>query len=198
MTDKIIQGITHFKSMSKNKVTIDRIRAHLLRADDDNNDDQSIEKVQSMLSDLIDQNIIELIVDRYKIKQTQEHTLTDNTQVQSITMMVPETQNNTHTTSFTIPETQKLPELTSSIFQETQKTPDPSLEAPHTPKRPLKPTEKDTTYNFTFFQNIFRKELEAIKDFAKSVTRKFLRKNLRKQSQVYRNRKSNIAMRALL
>ena len=45
-----------------------------------------------MLSDLIDQNIIELIVDTYKIKQTQEHTLTDNTQVESITMMVPETQ----------------------------------------------------------------------------------------------------------
>ena len=45
------------------KVTIDRIRAHLLRTDDDNNDDWPIEKLESMLSDLIDQNIIELIGD---------------------------------------------------------------------------------------------------------------------------------------
>ena len=87
--------------------------------------------------------------------------------------MVPETQNNTHITSFTIPEAKKVPELTSAIFWETQKSPDPSLEVPHTPKRPLKPTEKDTTHNFTSFQNIFMKELAAIKDFTKSAERKF-------------------------
>ena len=46
------------------------------------------------------------------------------------------------------------------------------MEVPHTPKRPLRPTEKDTTHNFTFFQNIFMKELEAIKDFTKSVENK--------------------------
>ena len=74
-----------------------------------------------MLTDLIDQNIIELNGDTYKIKQTQGHTLTENTQVESLTMMVPETQNTTHITSFTMPETQKSPELTSAIFQETQK-----------------------------------------------------------------------------
>ena len=126
-----------------------------------------------MLSDLIVQNIIELIGETYKIKQTQEHTLTDNTQVESITMMMSETQNNIHITSFTIAETQKSPELTPAIFRETQKIPDPSLEVPHTPKRPLKPTEKDTTHNFTSFQNIFMKELEAIKDFTKSFERNF-------------------------
>ena len=69
MTDKVIQSIRHIKSLSKKKVTIDRIRAHLLRTDDDNNDDWPIEKLESMLSDLIDQNIIELIGDTYKIKQ---------------------------------------------------------------------------------------------------------------------------------
>ena len=67
----------------------------------------------------------------------------------------------------------KLPELTSAIFRETQKTPDTSLEIPHTPKRPLKPTEQDTTHNFTSFQNIFIKELEAIKNFTKSIESKF-------------------------
>ena len=72
-----------------------------------------------MLADLIDQNIIELIGDTYKIKQTQGHSLIDNTQVESITMMVPETQNTTHITSFTIPETKKSPELSSAIFQKT-------------------------------------------------------------------------------
>ena len=78
-------------------------------------------KARSLLNDLIDQNIIELIDDTYKIKQTQGHTLTDNTQVQSLTMMVTETQNAIPITSFTILERQKLPELTSAIFQEIQK-----------------------------------------------------------------------------
>ena len=58
MAHKIIRGIIHIKSVSKKKVMIDRIRAHLLRIDYDNNDDCSIEKLESMLSDLIDQNII--------------------------------------------------------------------------------------------------------------------------------------------
>ena len=58
MAHKIIRGIIHIKSVSKKKVMIDRIRAHLLRKDYDNNDDCSIEKLESMLSDLIDQNII--------------------------------------------------------------------------------------------------------------------------------------------
>ena len=57
----------------------------------------------------------------HRIKQAQGHTLTDNAQVESITIMVPETQNTIHITSFTILERQKLPELTSLIFQETQK-----------------------------------------------------------------------------
>ena len=88
-------------------------------------------------------------------------------------MMVPETQNTTHITSFTILVTQKFPELTSTIFHKTQKTPDISLKVPHTPKRPLKTTEKGTTHNFTSFQNIFMNELETIKDFTKSIEKKF-------------------------
>ena len=88
-------------------------------------------------------------------------------------MLAPETQNTTNITSFTIRETQKLPELTSTIFHKTRKTRDISLEVPHTPKRPLKPTEKDITHNFTSFQIIFMKELKTIKDFTKSVGRKF-------------------------
>ena len=106
---------------------------------------------------------IYLCGDTYKIKQTQGHNFTDNTQVERITMMVTETQ-----TSFTIPETQKSPELTFAIFQEAQKTSGISMEVPHTPKRALKPSEKDTKHNFTSFRIIFMKELEAIKDFTKS------------------------------
>ena len=54
-----------------------------------------------------------------------------------------------------------------------KKTPDISLEVPHTPERPLKPMEKDTTHNFTFFQDIFMKKLEVIKYFTKSAEGKF-------------------------
>ena len=126
-----------------------------------------------MLTDLIDQNIIKLIDDTYKIKQTQGHTVTDNTQVESINMMLPETQNTTHITSFAFPGAQILPDLTLAIFQEPQKSLGILLEAPHTPKRTLKPTEKDITHNFTSFQIKFMKEIEAIKEFTKSVERKF-------------------------
>ena len=65
--------------MIKKKVTIDRIRAHLVSTGDHNNNNWSIEKLKSMLRDLVDQIIIGLIGDIYKIKKTQEHTLTDNT-----------------------------------------------------------------------------------------------------------------------
>ena len=65
--------------MIKKKVTIDRIRAHLVSTGDHNNNSWSIEKLESMLRDLIDQIIIGLISDIYKIKKTQEHTSTDNT-----------------------------------------------------------------------------------------------------------------------
>ena len=57
MTDKIIQGIICIKLVSKKKVKIDRIKAHLLRTDDDNNDDWSIEKLELMLTNLTDQKI---------------------------------------------------------------------------------------------------------------------------------------------
>ena len=43
----------------------------------------------------------------------------------------------------------------------------------HTSRRPLKLTEKDAVHNFTSFQNTFMKELETIRDFSKSVERKF-------------------------
>ena len=43
----------------------------LLRAGDDHNNEWSIEKLESMLTDSIDQNIIEIIGDTYKIKHTQ-------------------------------------------------------------------------------------------------------------------------------
>ena len=58
-------------------------------------------------------------------------------------------------------------------FKRLKKHPDISLEVPHTSQWPLKPTEKDIIHNFTSFQNIFMKELEAIKDFTKSFERKF-------------------------
>ena len=104
MTDKIIQYI---KSVCKQNVMIDRIRTHLIRTSDDND-----EKLQSVLTDLIDQNIIELVFDTCKIKETQGYTLTEDSQIESITLMVPETQNTPHVTSLTLPETQKSPELT--------------------------------------------------------------------------------------
>ena len=63
MTEKIFQVINHIKSASKKKVTIDRIKANLLRTDDDSKDDWLIEKLESMLTDLIDQSIIELTGD---------------------------------------------------------------------------------------------------------------------------------------
>ena len=93
---------------------IDRFRAHFMRTDDDNSN-WSIEKLESILTDLIPQNIIELVFDKNKIKETQGYTVTEDSQIESITLTVPET----------------------FVFQETQKIPFISLIVPCTPKRPV-------------------------------------------------------------
>ena len=85
-----------------------------MRTDDDNSN-WSIEKLESILTDLIPQNIIELVFDKNKIKETQGYTVTEDSQIESITLTVPET----------------------FVFQETQKIPFISLIVPYTPKRPV-------------------------------------------------------------
>lgn len=85
-----------------------------MRTDDDNSN-WSIEKLESILTDLIPQNIIELVFDKNKIKETQGYTVTEDSQIESITLTVPET----------------------FVFQETQKIPFISLIVPCTPKRPV-------------------------------------------------------------
>ena len=86
--------------------------------------------------------------------------------------MVPETQNTIHITSLPSWKGKNCQNLHLLYFKRL-KNPDISLEVPHTSKKSLKPTEKDTTHSFTSFQNFFMNELEAINDFTKSVERKF-------------------------
>lgn len=56
-----------------------------MRTDDDNSN-WSIEKLESILTDLIPQNIIELVFEKHKIKETQGYTVTEDSQIESITL----------------------------------------------------------------------------------------------------------------
>ena len=75
MEDKVINTITYITSVSKNKPSIDRIKTHLLKIGDENV--SSIENLPSLLQDMCDKGLIELIDDSYKIKQTKKRKLAE-------------------------------------------------------------------------------------------------------------------------
>ena len=68
MEDKLIETITYVKSVSIKKPSIDRIKPHLLKIDDENL--WSIENLPNLLQEMFDKGLIELVDDSYKtIKQ---------------------------------------------------------------------------------------------------------------------------------
>ena len=75
MEDKVINTITYITSVSKNKPSIDRIKTHLLKIGDENV--SSIENLPSLLQDMCDKGLTELIGDSYKIKQTKKRKLAE-------------------------------------------------------------------------------------------------------------------------
>ena len=104
MEDKIIETITYIKSVSKKKASIDRIKTHLLKIGDENV--WSIENLPNLLQDMCDKGLIELVDDSYKIKQTKERKLVEETLAKLKSPCAPFSESET----LVFPETQKSPE----------------------------------------------------------------------------------------
>ena len=77
MEDKVSDTITCIKSVRKKKPSIDRIKTHLLKIGNENV--WSIDSLPNLLQDMSDKGLIELIDHSYKIKQTQERKLVEET-----------------------------------------------------------------------------------------------------------------------
>ena len=77
MEDKVIETITYIKSVSKKKPSVDRIKTQVLKISDETV--QSIENLSNLLQDMCDKDFIELVDDSYKISQTKERELVEET-----------------------------------------------------------------------------------------------------------------------
>ena len=77
MEDKVSDIITCIKSFRKKKPSIARIKRHLLKIGNENV--WSIESLPNLLQDMCDKDLIELIGHSYKIKQTKERKLVEET-----------------------------------------------------------------------------------------------------------------------
>ena len=77
MEDKVIETITYIKSVSKKKPSVDRIKTQVLKISDETV--QSIENLSNLLQDMCDKYFIELVDDSYKINQTKERELVEET-----------------------------------------------------------------------------------------------------------------------
>ena len=77
MEDKVIETITYIKSVSKKKPSVERIKTQVLKISDETV--QSIENLSNLLQDMCDKDFIELVDDSYKINQTKERELVEET-----------------------------------------------------------------------------------------------------------------------
>ena len=76
MEDKVMET-TYIKSVSKKKPSVDRIKTQVLKISDETV--QSIENLSNLLQDMCDKDFIELVDDSYKINQTKERELVEET-----------------------------------------------------------------------------------------------------------------------
>ena len=67
MANEVIGTITHIKSVSRKKATIDRIRAHLCKSADVD-EVWSMENLEKILDDMSATNLIQLENSAYKVK----------------------------------------------------------------------------------------------------------------------------------
>ena len=126
----------------------------------------SIKNLPNLLQYLCKKGLIELVDDSYKIKQTRERKLVEETPAELTSQCAPFSESET----LVFPESQKS---TKSFFlPKSLSTPEfPSVQ-PQMPKRPVKHRGDECTHNLVLFQNLL-KEMEGIKRFAKLTERKF-------------------------
>ena len=171
MADKIIASISYIRTLSKKKVTIEKILVHLSKSEICDKT-WSTESLKVLLSDMTAKNQIELVDSGYKIKQNEVQDDNDN-----------EAQDDNDDNSNFVKNTQidcpssVLDNLVANqetvIIPETQQTPLLPSDLSVTPRRPIKSVYNDNTQSFISLQNMFLKEIETMKNFTKSVEKKF-------------------------
>ena len=126
----------------------------------------STESLKELLFDMNAKDQIELVDSGYKIKQDEAQDGNDfdnncnfvkNTQIDCTSSVSDNLVANLETVI--IPETQQTPLLPSDLSV--------------TPRRPIKSVYNDNTQSFISLQNMFLKEIETMKNFTKSVEKKF-------------------------
>ena len=115
MEEKVIETITYIKSVSK-KPSIDRITIYLLKICDENV--WSIENLPNLLQDKCNKGFIELVDDTYKIKQTREPKLVEETLAELTSQCAPFSASKT----LVFPESEKSPE--SLFLRKSLSTPE--------------------------------------------------------------------------
>ena len=162
--DKIIASISYIRSVSKTKVTIEKILAHLSKSEICDKT-WSTESLKELLSDMIAKDPIELVDSGYKIKQNKAQDDSDfedncnfvkNTQIDPTSSVLDNLVANLETVI--IPETQHTLLLPSDLSV--------------TPRRPITSVYNDNTQSFISLQNMFLKEIETMKNITKSVEKK--------------------------
>ena len=171
MADNVNASISYIGTVSKKKATIEKILAHLSKSQICDKT-WSTESLKGLLSDMTAKNQIELVDSGYKIKQNEVQDDNDN-----------EAQDDNDDNSNFVKNTQidcpssVLDNLVANqetvIIPETQQTPLLPSDLSVTPRRPIKSVYNDNTQSFISLQNMFLKEIEAMKNFTKLVEKFF-------------------------
>ena len=171
MADKIIASISYIRTLSKKKVTIEKILVHLSKSEICDKT-WSTESLKVLLSDMTTKNQIELVDSGYKIKQNKAQDDNDN-----------EAQYNNDDNCNFVKNTQidctssvsdnLVANLETVIIPETQETPLLPSDLSVTPSQQIKSVYNNNTQSFISLQNMFLKKIETMKNFTKSVEKKF-------------------------
>ena len=170
MADKIIASISCIRIVSKKKATIEKILMHLSKSEICDKT-WSTESLKVLLSDMTAKNQIELVDSGYKINQNEVQDDNDN-----------EAQDDNDDNCNFVKNTQidrtssvsdNLVATLETVIPETQQTPLLPFDLSVTPRRPIKSVYNDNTQSFISLQNMFLKEIEAMKNFTKLVEKIF-------------------------
>ena len=166
---KKIASISSIRTVNKKKATIEKILAHLSKSEICDKT-WSTESLKVLLSDMTAKNQIELVDSGYKINQNEVQDDNDN-----------EAQDDNDDNCNFVKNTQidctssvsdNLAANLETVIPETQQTPLLPSDLSVTPRRPIKSVYNDNTQSFISLQNMFLKEIEAMKSFTKLVEKK--------------------------
>ena len=165
MADKIIASISYIRTVIKKKATSEKILTHLSKSEICDKT-WSTETLKVLLFDMTAKDQIELVDSIYKIKQSEaqeDNDFYDNSNFDKNTQIDCTSSVSDNLVAFLetviVPETQQTPLLPSNLSV--------------TSRRPIKLVYNDNTQSFICLQNTFLKKIETMKNFTKSVEKKF-------------------------